>query len=109
VISSLRCYGTRNSTLLVNVVPLAVVTWTLPVVAPLGTVVLMEVPNLEIVKLAAVPLKVTLVEPVSLFPRIVTFVPTVPVVGFVSTNGLRPTDRLKTVPSLSAPPSALVP
>jgi hypothetical protein len=34
-------YGTRNSTLLVNVAPVAVVTSTLPVVAPLGTVVLM--------------------------------------------------------------------
>jgi hypothetical protein len=41
---------------------------------------------------------VTLVAPVRFVPRILTATPTLPEVGFVSTNGPRPTDRLKTVP-----------
>jgi hypothetical protein len=51
------------------------------------------------VKTAAVPLKLTLVAPVRLVPRILTDAPTLPEVVCVSTNGPRPTDRLKTVPS----------
>jgi hypothetical protein len=38
------------------------------------------------------------------YGRILTAAPTLPEVGCVSTNGPRPTDRLKTVPSLFAPP-----
>ena len=101
-------YGTRKGTLLESV-PLGVVTWTGPVVAPGGTVVAMKVPVELTVNVAAVPLKVTLVAPVSLLPRILTFAPTLPEFGSVSTNGLRPTDRLKIVPSLLAPPSPVVP
>src|SRR5215472_7647243 len=88
---------TRKFTLLVKV-RLGVVTLTLPVVALLGTVVLISVLETT-VNLAAVPLNVTLVEPVRLFPRIMTAVPTLPEMGNVSTKGPSPTDRLKTVPS----------
>jgi hypothetical protein len=89
-------YGiTRKATLLLSVL-LAVVTSTVPVVAPIGTVVLMLV--LDALNVAPAPLKVTLVAPFRLFPKIVTFLPTLPEVGFVSTNGLSPTDKLKSVP-----------
>jgi hypothetical protein len=61
-------------------VPLGVVTVTLPVVAPFGTVVVIEV--LEATwKLALVALKFTAVAPVKLLPEIVTGVPTGPLVG----------------------------
>ena len=60
--SSRKLYGlTRNTTLLLSV-PVLVVTTTLPVVAPLGTLARIWV--LEITRnVAATPLKVTLVEP----------------------------------------------
>jgi hypothetical protein len=65
---------------------LGVVTLTFPVVAPVGTVVLIS--ELETTaKSAAVPLKLTLVAPVRLFPKIITAVPTLPEMGSVSTNG----------------------
>ena len=70
-----------------------VVTLTKPVVAPVGTVVLISVLE-RTVNVAGVPLKVMLVEPVRLFPRTVTAFPTLSEVGFVFTNGPRPTDRL---------------
>jgi hypothetical protein len=53
---------TRKFTLLVNV-RLGVVTLIFPVVAPLGTVVVIAVPAELTVNVAAVPLKVTLVAP----------------------------------------------
>ena len=56
----------------------------------------------------SVSLKLTLVAPVRSLPRILTAAPTSPEVGSVLTNGLRPTDRLKTVP-LPAPPANVVP
>lgn len=57
-----------------------VVTLTLPVVAPVGTVVVIS--ELETtVNVAAVPLNVTLVEPVRPVPRILTAAPTLPEVG----------------------------
>ena len=87
---------------------LVVVTLTVPVVAPLGTVALIS--ELETtVNVAAVPLKLTLLAPVRLVPRILTVAPTLPEVGCVSTNGPRCTDSLKTVPSLLAPPVNVVP
>src|SRR5258708_5747858 len=58
---------TRKFTLLVKV-RLGVVTLTLPVVAPRGTVVLISVAETT-VNVAAVPLKVTLVVPVRLVPE----------------------------------------
>jgi hypothetical protein len=90
-------YGrTRNGTLLESLPP-GVTTCTLPLVASTGTVVVIN--ELEItVNVAALPLNVTLVAPVRLVPRILTSFPTLPEVGCVSTNGPRPSDRLKTVP-----------
>ncbi len=74
-----------------------VVTVTKPVVAPLGTrVVISELDTT--LNFAGVPFKATLVVPLRLFPRMMTFVPTLPEVGCVSTNGPRPTDTLKSVP-----------
>ena len=74
-----------------------VFTSTVPVVAPDGTFVLIS--DFEMtVNFAAVPLKVTLVVPVRSVPRILMAAPTWPELGSVSTNGPRPTDRLKTVP-----------
>ena len=101
-------YGsTRKGTLLDNV-PLGVTTSTVPVVAPAGTVVVSSVlDNTSIT--AGVPLKATLVAPSRLFPRILTTAPTLPEVGCVSTDGLRPRDSLKTVPLALAPPATVVP
>ena len=61
-------------------VPPGVVTVTLPVVAPAGTVAVIWVPELT-VNVAAVPLKLTAVAPVRLVPVITTEVPAVPLVG----------------------------
>src|ERR1700722_5087662 len=98
----IRLYGIRNATLLESVPP-GVTTFTVPVVAPVGTVVVIS--ELETtLKVAAVPLKVTLVAPVSLVPRILMAAPTLPEVGNASTNGPSPTERLNTVPMPSVPP-----
>jgi hypothetical protein len=71
---------------LLDSVPPVVTTWTLPVVAPVGTVAVIS--ELETtLKTAGVPLKLTLVEPVRLVPRIVTAAATLPEVVCVSTNG----------------------
>ena len=81
---------------------------TLPVVAPVGTVVVIS--ELEAtLKTAALPLKLTLLAPVRLVPRILTAAPTLPEVGSVYTNGPSPTDKLKTMPKLWTPPLAAVP
>jgi hypothetical protein len=89
-------YGTLKETLLKSV-PVGVTTLTVPVVAPVGTVVVIS--ELEATsKAAAVLLKLTLVAPVKLVPRIFTVAPMLPEVGCVSTNRLSPTDSLKTVP-----------
>jgi hypothetical protein len=93
----LRNYGViRKFTLLLRL-PMAVVTTTGPVVAPVGTVVLVSVAETT-VNCAAVPLKLTAVEPVRLLPRITTAAPALPDVGSISTNELSPRDSLKTVP-----------
>lgn len=90
-------YGvTRKFKLLVNV-RAGVVTLTLPVVAAAGTVVVISVPDTTM-NVAALPLKVTLLAPVKLFPRIVTAAPTLPEPGLVSTKAPRPSAKLKTVP-----------
>ncbi len=90
-------YGTWKATLLFSVLPAALTTSTSPVVAPVGTVAVISVLEAT-VKVAATPLKVTLVAPVRLFPRILTADATLPEVGRVSTYGPRPMDKLKTVP-----------
>jgi hypothetical protein len=98
---------TRKGTLLRSV-RLGVTTSTGPVVAPAGTVVVIK--ELETtLKTAAWPLNLTLIAPIRLVPRILTASPTLPEVGCVFTNGPRPTDRLKTVPSPLAPPLGVVP
>jgi hypothetical protein len=79
----------------------------LPVVAPFGTVVPISVAETT-VNVAAVPLNVRPVAPVKSVPRILTVAPTLPEVGRVLTNGPRPTEMLKTVPSLLAPPKLVV-
>jgi hypothetical protein len=79
---------TRKFTLLVKVL-LGVFTFTGPVVAPLGMVVVISVLEATL-KLAALPLKVTLVVPVKLFPRIMTAAPNSPEAGSVRTKGPNP-------------------
>ena len=68
-----------------------------PVVAPAGTVAVISVDETT-VNAAAVPLKLTEVDPVRLFPRITTLVPAAPEVDNASTNGANPVERPKTVP-----------
>lgn len=76
---------------------MGVTTETVPVVAPDGTVALISVSETT-VNVAALPLNLTLVDPVRLLPRMMTCLPTLPATGTVSTNGLRPLSRLKIVP-----------
>ena len=90
----LDAYGRIRKATLLTRVPLGVFTFTSPVVAPFGTVVLIS----EFDTTALVPLKVTLVELLRFVPRIITDFPTLPELGLVSTNGPRPTDRVKAVP-----------
>src|SRR5580658_8133593 len=91
---SRKPYGrTVKGTLLESVPLRGVTTWTVPVVAPVGTVAAIKECE-STVKTAAVPLKLTLVAPVRSVPRILTVPPAGPEVGCVSTNGPRPTDRL---------------
>jgi len=85
-------YGTRKGTLLESAPP-GVITWTVPVVAPTGTLVVISEADFT-VKTAAVPLKVTLLAPVRSVPKIVALAPALPEVGSASTNAPRPTDRL---------------
>jgi hypothetical protein len=87
---------TRKATLLTRV-RLGVFTFTVPVVAPVGTVVLISEFDTT-ANVASAPLNVTLVEPFRFVPKIMTGFPTLPEVGRVSANGLRPTDKVKTVP-----------
>ena len=74
--------------------PLGVATWTLPVVAPVGTVVVISEGETT-VNAAAMPLNVTLVAPVRSVPRILTAARTSPEVVYVYTNGPRPTDPIR--------------
>jgi len=93
---------------LLESVPVGVTTRTVPLVAPAGTLV--TISELETtLKAAAVPLKLTAVEPVRLFPKMVTTAPVLPEAGSVFTNGPRPRDTLNTVPSLSDPSLGVVP
>lgn len=78
--------GTRKGTLLESV-PLCVTTWTSPVVTPAGTVVVISELDTT-VKVAAVPVELTLVVPVRLVPRMLTAAPTFPEAG-----SRRQTDR----------------
>ena len=88
-----KIYGVTRKTTLLTSVPCDVVTLTLPVVAPAGTVVVISELDTT-VNVAITPLKLTLVAPVKLFPKIVTLAPILPEEGSVSTNALRPVLRL---------------
>jgi hypothetical protein len=74
-------------------VPLGVVTVTNPVVAPVGTVVLISDAEFAVM-LASVPLKLTPVAPVRFVPRIVTDAPTLPEASWVLTKGFKPIEKL---------------
>jgi len=67
-------------------VPLGIVTSTLPLVAPAGTVVVISVAE-TIVNIVGAPLKVTLVVPARLVPKMSTRCPTLPTMGSVFTKG----------------------
>src|SRR5580658_6597062 len=69
----MRTQFTLKGTLLESV-PLGTVTCTLPVVAPVGTVVVIKYCETT-VNTAAVPLNVALVAPVRLLPRVLTAPP----------------------------------
>ena len=104
-----RGWHTRKTALLISM-PLGVLTHTLPVVAPAGTVVVISEGETT-AKVAGVPLKVTLVAPVRSVPRILTAALTMAEVRCVSTER-----DLQTVPQpsvseqlLLAPPSDVVP
>lgn len=73
--------------------PAGVVTLTVPVVALAGTVALISAAETT-VKTAELPLKVTLVAPVRLLPRMITVAPTLPEVGTVERKGARPFEKL---------------
>ena len=64
-------YGNTRKDTLLKSVPLGSTTWTSPVVTPAGTVVVISELDTT-VKIAALPLKVTLVDPVRLLPRMLT-------------------------------------
>ena len=63
--------------------PLGVVTLTVPDVAPAGTAVVISVSEMT-ENAAGVPLKLTPVDPVKLYPRIITLDPALPEVGCVA-------------------------
>jgi hypothetical protein len=62
-------------------VPAGLVTLIVPVVAPLGTVAVIEVPDTTLKVVADVPLKLTVVTPVKFVPVSVTVTPIAPLVG----------------------------
>ena len=78
--------------MLLRSTPWGVTTTILPLVAPVGTLVVI-CEGETTVNVAGVPLKVTLVDPVNAVPRIVTVAPTAAVPGFGFTKGRRPTDN----------------
>jgi hypothetical protein len=86
-------FVTRKTALLLSVL-FGVVTVTKPVVAPVGTAVLISVLETTL-KVAAVPLKLTLVALLRLFPRMRTVAPTSPEVGSLSTNRPSPTTFMR--------------
>ena len=92
---------TRNGTLLVRVPP-GVVTWTNPLVAPTGTVAVINVPD-RIANVAGVPLKETSLAPAKPWPRIPTVLPTLAALLTNPTNWPRPVATPNTVPSLALP------
>src|SRR5258708_40051941 len=90
-------YGNWNVTLLLSFLPPEVVTVTVPLVAPPGTLVVISEAETTL-NLAAVPLKLTAVGPGRLVPRMIAFCPRAPDVGVVPAKGRRPLAKRKTVP-----------
>jgi hypothetical protein len=70
-----------------------VVTLTTPLVAPADIAVVISVADTT-VNVAAVPLKVTAVAPVRLFPSMATFLPTFPKAGSAVTKRRNPAEKL---------------
>ena len=94
--------------MLLDSVPLGVTTWTLPLVAPAGTLVVIS-EGRTIENEAATPLNLTLVTPTRFEPRILTVAPTAPELGKVFTNGPRLREKRKTEPEEPVPPIHVVP
>src|SRR5438067_6000250 len=90
---------TVKRVVLVKGLPPGVVTAMGPVVAPVGTVAVIEVSETTVKLVAATPLNSTAVAPVKLVPVIVTTVPTGPKVGV---NGLKLSPSRKAVMSSTA-------
>jgi hypothetical protein len=86
---------------LLDPVPLGVVTEILPVVAPAGTVVVIEVDETTVNGVAAVVLNFTAVAPVKFLPVIETEMPTAPLVGLndVTDGAVVSTLSGETIPS----------
>ena len=76
-------------------------TWIVPLVAPVGTVVVISVADTT-VNDDEVPLKLTLVVPVRFVPRMIVEDPTFPCGASTFTNGPRPVANLKIEPQPSA-------
>jgi len=85
--------GLGFGVLLLSVLPLEVVTCTVPVVAPAGTVARISLADTA-VKVAGAALNVTSDAPVRLFPRIITCAPAPPPMGESWMKGPSPIDRL---------------
>jgi len=94
--------------MLLESVPPGVTTCNVPLVAPIGTWVMIAVGE-STVNSEGAPLKVTLDAPVRFVPRIVTGVPILPNHGTVFTKGASPIDNRKTVPYPWDPPVRAVP
>jgi hypothetical protein len=82
---------------LLESVPLGVTTWTFPLLAPAGTVAVISRRN-ETTEDSRRAVKGDAGRAGQIGPQNLDAAPTLPEVGCVSTNGPRPTDRLKTVP-----------
>jgi len=104
------CYGsTWNGTLLVSLGPCLVYA-TKPVVAPVGTMLVIAEPDSLTVNSAAVPLNVTAGRAGQIGPQNLDDRAHLPEVVCVFTSGPEPTDRLKIVPAAPwAPPKNVVP
>ena len=88
-------------------VPPGVVTVILPVVAPVGTVAVICVMLLTINVVAVFPLNLALVTPVKFVPRIVTDVPTGPLVGVNEVIVGTPGVAVKFVALVAVPPGVV--
>jgi hypothetical protein len=91
--STTWAYGRTRNGNGVRSPPPGAVTWILPLVAPVGTLVVISVAETT-VNVASVPLKLTFVAPLRSVPKIVTAVPPVAKRGTAFTKGPSPIDSL---------------